>query len=155
MLLRRGRRGLWWLLLRAAACRACLTDADVLFVLDRSVSIGQDNWNDAILDFLDAQVARLAPSEETDVRVGVVVFPAFDGAQDDLSGGAAVAVNLTHDSGAVAAAIASAVRGGRVHGDGESCANTGADNDGDCECDPRGGGWTAYGGYDLGPRTRA
>ncbi|KAH8047306.1 hypothetical protein JL722_13116 [Aureococcus anophagefferens] len=92
MLLRRGRRGLWWLLLRAAACRACLTDADVLFVLDRSVSIGQDNWNDAILDFLDAQVARLAPSEETDVRVGVVVFPAFDGAQDDLSGGAAVAV---------------------------------------------------------------
>ncbi|KAH8077593.1 hypothetical protein JL720_9975 [Aureococcus anophagefferens] len=126
MLLRRGRRGLWWLLLRAAACRACLTDADVLFVLDRSVSIGQDNWNDAILDFLDAQVARLAPSEETDVRVGVVV-------------------------GAVAAAIASAVRGGRVHGDGESCANTGADNDGDCECDPRGGGWTAYGGYDLGP----
>ncbi|KAH8059409.1 hypothetical protein JL722_5438 [Aureococcus anophagefferens] len=151
MLLRRGRRGLWWLLLRAAACRACLTDADVLFVLDRSVSIGQDNWNDAILDFLDAQVARLAPSEETDVRVGVVVFPAFDGAQDDLSGGAAVAVNLTHDSGAVAAAIASAVRGGRVHGDGESCANTGADNDGDCECDPRGGGWTAYGGYDLGP----
>ena len=124
----------------------CQSDVDVVFILDRSVSIGKDNWNDYVLDFLEAQVRTLAPSAETRTRAGVVLFPVFDGSQDDLSGGAAPAINLTSNLSLILDAIDAAPRGANASSsEGGVCPNSGADMDGACECDPSGYYGEAYG----------
>ncbi|KAH8056223.1 calcineurin-like phosphoesterase [Aureococcus anophagefferens] len=89
-------------LLAAAAGddQVCVTDTDLILVVDRSVSITKYHWNYSILDTLYFFINTFAPSVESNVRLGIVVFPAFDGKEthDDLSGGAAVAANLTYDA---------------------------------------------------------
>ena len=84
---------------------------DFVIVLDRSNSIGNKYWNhrndgEGVIDFLEALVAALEPCDVSEAgcdattRVGMVVFPAYDGGDytDDWSGGAKVVQGLTTDA---------------------------------------------------------
>ncbi|KAK7237774.1 hypothetical protein SO694_0023301 [Aureococcus anophagefferens] len=117
----------------------CVTDRDVILVVDRSVSITKEGWNDVVLDTLYSFIDSFAPSVESNVRLGIVVFPAFDGKEtrDDLSGGAAVAANLTYDADSLKRLVNATVRVDDEAQVGTACAN-GKLNDGSCECDPQG-----------------
>ncbi|KAH8061475.1 Vacuole effluxer Atg22-like protein [Aureococcus anophagefferens] len=94
----------------------CVTDRDVILVVDRSVSITKEGWNDVVLDTLYSFIDSFAPSVESNVRLGIVVFPAFDGKETRTT---------------------SAARRRREFDVGTACAN-GKLNDGSCECDPQG-----------------
>ena len=117
----------------------CVTDRDVILVVDRSVSITKEGWNSVVLDTLYSFIDSFAPSLESNVRLGIVVFPAFDGKEtrDDLSGGAAVAANLTYDADSLRQLVNATVRVDDEAQVGTVCAN-GKLNDGSCECDPQG-----------------
>ncbi|KAH8092061.1 calcineurin-like phosphoesterase [Aureococcus anophagefferens] len=128
-------------LLAAAAGddQVCVTDTDLILVVDRSVSITKYHWNYSILDTLYFFINTFAPSVESNVRLGIVVFPAFDGKEthDDLSGGAAVAANLTYDADSLRQLINATVRLDDESHIGTPCAN-GKLHEGSCECNPQG-----------------
>ena len=128
-------------LLAAAAGddQVCVTDTDLILVVDRSVSITKYHWNYNVLDTLYFFINTFAPSVESNVRLGIVVFPAFDGKEthDDLSGGAAVAANLTYDADSLRQLINATVRLDDESHIGTPCAN-GKLHEGSCECNPQG-----------------
>ncbi|KAH8091570.1 hypothetical protein JL720_5880 [Aureococcus anophagefferens] len=116
----------------------CVTDRDVILVVDRSVSITKEGWNDVVLDTLYSFIDSFAPSVESNVRLGIVVFPAFDGKETRTTSAArAAAANLTHDADSLKRLVNATVRVDDEAQVGTACAN-GKLNDGSCECDPQG-----------------
>ena len=81
---------------------------DVVFLLDRSSAVTEDNWNEHVLPFTAGMIESISPSGSgsTGTRAGIVVFPAAtEGTTGDTSGTAAARVQMTYDKDVLLGAL--------------------------------------------------
>jgi len=80
--------------------QVCVSPVDIVMVLDRSVSVGETNWNNQVLPAVRELVNIIDPRTDAlgQTRLALVVFPGFerDGSpSDDRSGGASTVISMT------------------------------------------------------------